>query len=148
MNQRLTDELLAAKKTDLWEILRKLQDEQITTLDAYRLLDEKDRDHKNEIDKLNRLLNTPELDNFDEGVKLESGHQIQRWGEIEESKKPPHHFIMVVTKLLGKLTVSVWDHDSDKFKHHCITLAAVMRNCHRQIHTEGSQVNEWFKSRL
>ena|ERR1051325_11477378 len=91
----------------------------------------------------NRLLNTPEIEDFDTGYKLESHHQEQKWGNEKEA--PPHHYIMVITKLLGKLTVSVWDRNKDKFKHHLITIAAVCFNAHKKIEDKSAFINEYFK---
>lgn len=90
-------------------------------------------------------INKPELNNFIEGFKIEAVHQVERWGLEQEEKKPPHHYIMVLAKLMGKLAVAIWDKDADKFKHHCITIAASLFNCHRQIDKPGTEVHNWFK---
>lgn len=99
---------------------------------------------KTEIKRLKDLINDPEIDNFIEGVKIEAPHQTERWGKEKEESAPPHHYVLVITKLLGKLTVAIWDKDVTKFKHHCITIAAAMLNCHRQIENKNTFINEYF----
>ncbi len=96
--------------------------------------------------RLKSLINRPELDDFIEGFKIEAAHQTERWGETDEELKPPHHYILVYNKLLGKLAVSVFDRNEEKFRHHLITLAASGFNCFRQIQKEGTEVNAWFAS--
>lgn len=97
-------------------------------------------------DHAKKVINTPEVNDFMEGVKLEAAHQTARWGEKDEHMKPPHHYIMVFTKLLGKMSVAIWDRDIEKFKHHCITMGAVGHNVHRQVHKRNTEVNNWFKT--
>jgi len=91
---------------------------------------------------LEGLINSPEINSFIEGVKIESTHQTERWGLQEEYM--PGHFVMVANKLLGKMCVDIWDGKTDKFKHHCIALAAVMFNVHRQIDKKGTATNYCF----
>lgn len=93
---------------------------------------------------LDSKINTPEINDFIEGVKTEAAHQTERWGIENEQGNPPHHYSMVLMKLAGKLCVAIWERDTDKFKHHCITIAAAMHNCHRQINKEGTEINKWF----
>lgn len=101
---------------------------------------------KHEISRLNKLINHPELENFLEAVKIEAAHQTERWGLENEEKKPPHHYVMVFTKLLGKLSLAIWDRDGDKFKHHLITMAAVSFNTHRQVKVYNTTICNWFKN--
>lgn len=96
------------------------------------------------IAELEALINSPELDDFIGGLQLESAHQTERWGKESEENSPPHHYVLVANKLLGKLSVSIFDRDTDKFKHHCITLAAAMYNAHRQIKQQGTVIHRWF----
>lgn len=103
---------------------------------------------EDEINRLNSLINNPVLNDFVEAMKIEAAHQLERWGIENEERKPPHHYILVATKLLGKLSIAIWDRDIDKFKHHCITLAAELQNCHRQIEKEGTVINKYFHNNL
>lgn len=94
--------------------------------------------------ELEALINNPELDDFLNGLKLESAHQTERWGRNDEEKKFPHEYANVVSYLVGKLIKAIWDRDKDKFKHHCISIAAALFNCHRQVRKTGTQVHRWF----
>lgn len=89
-------------------------------------------------------INSPEIEDFILGFKTEAAHQTERRGKEDEEHKPPHHYILVYNKLLGKLAVSIFDGDQEKFKHHLITLAAAGFNCHRQIQKPGTEINKWF----
>lgn len=93
------------------------------------------------------LVNNPEIEDFVKGVQLEAAHQLERWGIENEEANPPHHFVLVMAKLLGKLSTDIFDRDHEKFKHHCIAIAAEMHNIHRQVDKEGTQINHWFFKR-
>jgi len=96
---------------------------------------------------LENLINNPEIEDFLKGVKLESAHQIERWGIEKEQSKYPHDYALVISKLVGKLAVDIFDKNTDKYKHHLVTIAAVAFNIHRQIEKEGSGINHYFKHR-
>lgn len=123
--------------------LGKVEKQVMKAMDDY--LDGETTELKKQIEKLNLLINNPELNNFIEAIKIESAHQTERWGREHEENSPPHHYVLVANKLLGKIATSIFDSDSDKFKHHCITLASMLHNCHRQIDKAGTQINKWFK---
>lgn len=95
--------------------------------------------------RLTALLNTPEIHKFIEAVNLEAAHQRERWPN--DIRQAPPHFIMVITKLVGKMSVDIWDGDKDKFKHHCIALAAEMANLHKYTE-EDTEVKQWFDAAL
>lgn len=94
------------------------------------------------------LINSPEIEDFLKGVRLESAHQTERWGSEQEALKLPHDYALVLDKLKGKQALAIWDKATDKYKHHLITMAAVCFNMHRQIDKEGTAINQWFKSSL
>lgn len=96
------------------------------------------------LDYLESLINNPEIEDFLEGVKLEAAHQTERWGVEYEENKYPHDYTLVMDKLKGKQAIAIWDKDSEKYKHHLITLAAVCFNAHRQIKKEGTRMNKFF----
>ena len=111
-------------------------------------IEEKDKEIaelKAEVSRLNTLINSPEINDFIEGVKIEAAHQTEKWGKQEDH--PPHHYILIFTKLLGKLSVCIWDRDVDKFKHHLITLSAAAHNIHRQIDNDSTEVNYYFNNK-
>lgn len=99
---------------------------------------------KKENDRLTELLNNPEIEDFIKGVRLEASHQLERWGIDREESAPPHHFILVFNKILGKMAVDIFNKDIDKFKHHCIAVAAEMHNIHRQTKKESTEIYRWF----
>ncbi len=90
------------------------------------------------------LIDTPEINNFLDGVKSESAHQTKKWGIEHEENKFPHDYALVLDKLKGKQALSIWDKDVEKYKHHLITMAAVCFNAHRQLNKEGTQLNKFF----
>lgn len=100
------------------------------------------------VNDLESLINNPEIEDFLKGTQIEAAHQIERWGLENEEANPPHHYILVLSKLIGKLSVDIFDRNTDKFKHHCIAIAAEMHNLHRQVTKRGTVVNEWFKKGL
>lgn len=113
---------------------------------TYQLLQLQEIDNlKKRVKQLESLINNPEVEDFTRGFKIEQAHQTERWGIVLEEQKPPHHYILVFNKLLGKLAVAIFDKDKEKFKHHLITLAASAYNCHRQIDKDGTEVNRWYK---
>lgn len=96
---------------------------------------------------LEALINSPEIGDFIEGVKIEAAHQTEKWGREQEESHHPAHYILVANKLLGKLAVAMWNGDKEKFSHHLITIAAAMHNCHRQISKNGTKINEYFSGK-
>jgi hypothetical protein len=91
-----------------------------------------------ELRELKVLLNTPETEDFDKGVPLEAGHQIQRWGAQHDAGKQPEDWFWLCGYLAGKALSSMKAGDTEKAKHHCISTAAAMRNWHRHIATGES----------
>lgn len=91
------------------------------------------------------LINTPEIENFIEGLKTEAAHQTEKWGEAHEESKFPQDYSLVLDKLKGKQALAIWDRDIEKYKHHLITMAAVCHNIHRQIDKPGTKMNDYFK---
>ncbi len=96
------------------------------------------------IEELEQLINSPELDDFLKGVGLESAHQTERWGAESEARKSPEHYALVLNKLQGKQAVAIFDQNTEKYKHHLITMAGVCFNVHRQIEQHGTSVHMRF----
>lgn len=86
-----------------------------------------------ERDQLKALLNTPEVDDFDKSLPLESGHQVTRWGSEHDTGKTPADWFWLVGYLAGKALTAHISDDTFKAKHHCISTAAVLRNWHAHI---------------
>jgi hypothetical protein len=82
---------------------------------------------------LEKILNTPELNDFAKGVELEAKHQRARWGDEHDTEKEPEEWFWVVGYLAGKALRAQRDGDLEKFKHHLITGAAIMANWHARV---------------
>lgn len=82
---------------------------------------------------LERLLNTPEVENFDRAIPLEAGHQVERWGAKVDAGKSPADWFWLVGYLAGKALAAHLAGNTEKAKHHCISTAAVLRNWHAHI---------------
>lgn len=83
-------------------------------------------------------LNTPEIEEFDKAIPLESAHQVQRWGAEHDAGKSPANWFWLVGYLAGKALASHIAGNTDKAKHHCISTTAVLRNWHAHIRSGES----------
>lgn len=91
-----------------------------------------------ENERLKSLINTPELNDFWEGAKVEAVHQRERWGDAHDKHKHVHDWVTVLVHLTGKAAKAFWDGNRDKLKHHIITVAAVAANWHaREVENEA-----------
>lgn len=86
-----------------------------------------------EIDRLNKLINTPELEEFAAGVRLEAAHQVERWGEAHDRSKSAENWFWLVGYLGGKALRATITGDRTKALHHCISAAAALLNWHSAI---------------
>ena len=88
---------------------------------------------RNEIIRLDELINNAHITDFLEAVRLESAHQIERWGESDRQNKMPEDWFWLVGYLAGKALRANIEGDADKAKHHTISSAAALYNWHRFI---------------
>lgn len=86
-----------------------------------------------EIDRLNRILNTPTIEPFIEAAVSEAKHQIYRWGEQHDATKTAWDWYWLAGYLTSKAAHAALAKDWDKAKHHTITAAAMLANWHRHI---------------
>ena len=86
-----------------------------------------------EVDKLRKLINTPEIDLFLRAVHLEAVHQVERWGTVNDRAKRPADWFWLVGYLAGKALHSQVSGNTDKALHHCISTAAALYNWHCSI---------------
>jgi hypothetical protein len=49
-----------------------------------------------ELERLQKLLNTPEIIDFLRGVELEAAHQVIRWGEPQDRSKSAENWFWLV----------------------------------------------------
>lgn len=98
--------------------------------------------------RLEALINTPELFDFDQGARLEAIHQLERWAsEHDEGKTPPDWF-WLIGYLSGKalhhhaeaqrLQAAGMEHEyieyhEKKALHHVITTDAALHHWHAAV---------------
>ncbi len=84
---------------------------------------------RREIHRLNELINTPQVEDFLEAVRIEAAHQRERWSEEHDAHKSPPDWFWTLGFLAGKAIRPGTLHD--KRLHHIITSAALLMNWHR-----------------
>lgn len=89
-------------------------------------LDKELHDERMEHNLLKELLSRPEIDEFYDGVVLESAHQRQRWGDAHDRSKSAENWFWLVGYLSGKALRSAIEGDQAKARHHTISSAAAL----------------------
>jgi hypothetical protein len=82
-----------------------------------------------EIDRLNKLINTPQTEDFMSAVKIEAAHQQERWGTDHDAGKEDSDWFWLIGYLAGKILRP--GITQEKRLHHMVTGAAVFLNWHR-----------------
>lgn len=91
-----------------------------------------------EILRLKAVINTPEIDDFLQGVRLEAAHQEERWGSTDDGGKSPIDWFWLLGYLGGKCLAACLAGDIRRAKHHTISSAAMLFNWHRRIEGKGT----------
>ncbi len=86
-----------------------------------------------ELSRLDRLLHSPAIEDFLESVRLEAGHQAERWGREHDAVKEPEDWFWLVGYLCGKVLAAVRQGEFDKGLHHTISTSAVLSHWHQRI---------------
>jgi len=86
-----------------------------------------------ECERQRKLLNSPELLDFKEGVVLESAHQRERWASDHDAGKTPADWFWLVGYLAGKCLHAHTAGNTGKALHHTISTAAALGNWHAAI---------------
>lgn len=86
-----------------------------------------------ELERLRGIIHTPEVDDFDKGVRLEAAHQVARWGEAHDRSKSAENWFWLVGYLGGKALRAAITGDREKALHHTISAAAALRNWHAAL---------------
>ena len=86
-----------------------------------------------EVNRLQILLNSPEVNDFIAGVKTEAAHQRERWGGEQDLGKTPEDWFWLIGYLAGKALSAIKRGDQDKALHHAVTCAAALANWHAAI---------------
>lgn len=89
------------------------------------------------IEYMEGLLNTPEVDDFLDGVRIEAAHQEKRWGSEHDEAKTPGDWFWLIGYLAGKALRAALDGDNEKHMHHCISTGAGLANWHRHAVGKG-----------
>lgn len=91
-----------------------------------------------EIERLRGLINTPELEDFLQGVKTEAAHQVERWGDAHDRSKSAEHWYWLVGYLAGKALRAAIAGEREKALHHTISSAAALFQWHKAIARDTS----------
>lgn len=83
--------------------------------------------------RLAALVNTPEVDDWFAGVRIEAVHQVERWGAEHDAGKTPFDWFWLIGYLAQKAADAHVRGDLDKAKHHTISSAAALLNWHAAI---------------
>lgn len=90
--------------------------------------------------RLRKMLNTPEIESFAQGVVLEAVHQRERWGSSHDGGKEPADWFWLIGYLAQKAMMAHIQGDSEKALHHCISTAAALANWHAAIKGENNDM--------
>lgn len=86
-----------------------------------------------EIDCLRTKINTPIVDDWFEGVRIEAAHQQEHWGSSHDAGKTPSDWFWLLGYLGGKALASAILGDIEKAKHHTVSSGAAMFNWWRAL---------------
>jgi len=95
-------------------------------------------DRDEELDRLNKLINSPETEDFFRGIELEAAHQRSRWPSKQDAGKTHADWFWLVGYLAGKCLHAAIGGDQHKALHHTISTAAALANWHRAIKGVGN----------
>lgn len=76
------------------------------------------------------LINTPETEDWLQGVLIEAAHQRQRWPSDHDAGKSPFDWFWLIGYLAQKAAAAAVSGDAEKAKHHTISTAAALANWH------------------
>ena len=88
---------------------------------------------KAEIERLNKILSTPLIEEFFEAAKAEARHQASRSHEYHDDNKKPSEWFWLVGYLAGKALQAHITGDRRKGLHHTISSAAALMHWHQAI---------------
>lgn len=86
-----------------------------------------------ELIELRAQINTPVVDHWFDGVRIEAAHQQERLGSSHDAGKQPADWFWLLGCLGGKALASAIAGDIDKAKHHTISSGAAMLNWWRAL---------------
>lgn len=83
--------------------------------------------------RLSELVNSPEIEDFLRGTKLEAAHQVEKWGDAHDRGKSAENWFWLVGYLAGKCLRACITGDCTKALHHTISTSAALLNWHSAI---------------
>lgn len=89
-------------------------------------------------DQLAALIDSPEIEDFLLGTKLEAAHQKRRWGAAHDRSKSAENWFWLVGYLASKALRAAIAGDKTKGRHHCISTAAALYQWHQAITSDTS----------
>lgn len=93
-----------------------------------------DYDHYNELESelegLKSKINSAEINDFIEGVRMEALYQRQKFGTNHDLGKSPEEWLWLIGFLATKATQANRYGDKEKYLHHIISSAAACLNWH------------------
>lgn len=93
-----------------------------------------------EIHRLEALINSPIVDDWLQGVRLEAVHQVERWGTDGDAGKTDPDWFWLVGFLAGKALFSVMQGNVEKAKHHTISTGGALLNWWRHIKGDATRM--------
>lgn len=103
-------------------------------------------DLRAEIDRLKKLLGTPEIVDFVEAVKREAAYQREHWGPEHDKEKTDDFWFWTLGWLAGKAVTDPHESDDKRTSverklHRIITAAALAANWHAAVmEKEGKEL--------
>lgn len=86
-----------------------------------------------EVERLRAVINTPEVDDWFAGVRIEAAHQVERWGSAHDAGKTAFDWFWLLGYLAQKAADAQVRGDAAKAKHHTISTAAALLNWHAAL---------------
>ena len=87
---------------------------------------------KERLEKLERIINTPMIEDFVQSAVNEARYQIDRWDD-HDAMKTPERWREILGYLSGKAVNAFENGDYEKGMHHIISSAALLANWHRHM---------------
>lgn len=97
-------------------------------------------DARTQLKQLDELVNSPEIEDFLKGVRLEAAHQRLRWGDSHDRSKSAENWYWLVGYLASKACRANIEGDRTKALHHTISTAAALLHWHASIKEDDSGV--------
>ncbi|KQW22127.1 hypothetical protein ASC80_01650 [Afipia sp. Root123D2] len=94
-----------------------------------------------EVERLNKIMNTPVIEPFVEAAVSEAKHQVYRWGAEHDASKTAWDWYWLAGYLTSKAAHATLEENWEKAKHHTVTAAAMLANWHRHICAAASKAS-------